>query len=274
MDISSLYEDGINTKEYSLSIRLAPNGFSFCIYNILSDNSFRFSNTDFENSAHYITALEEAVTNNEILLEQFKSIDIIIASGRFSFVPAELYNEDDYAEIYNFNHPVQDEEILIDNLKQTNIVNVYGIDKSVFSFIMRTFPDAKIHHNLSVLIEYFQPKSKLGNSAKMYCQLYNNTIDIVCFKKGKLIIANRFKVNHINDAAYMVLNVWKNIDFSQENDILQLAGNKETISTLSEILKTYIATITPVVFPAQIFNLGQESLDAPFDLIVLPICEL
>ena len=261
-----------NSKEYTLSIRLMPDGFSFSIHNVNAENSFHFEKHFFGPTANYLAALEEGILQREELLQAYRQVHIIQASQRFTLVPSELYRDDLKQTLYAFNITPRREMILCDSLEQTGAFNLYGIDEEVYAFLCRTFTNPEFHHHLSILNEYFGVKSRLGNSDKMICQLRDGMLDLLCFSKGKLLLANTFSCRHPNDAAYYILNAWKSLHMDANADTLQFTGPSDEINELTTLLNPYIASITPVVFPAQMFNLGNESLDAPFDLIALPLC--
>ena len=75
----------------------------------------------------------------------------------------------------------------------------------------------------------------------------------------------------INDAVYYILNTWQQIKFNPRQDYLYITGDKQQTDEIREILKRYLLYIVPVVFPAQIFQAGKDSINAPFDLIALQV---
>ena len=265
----------INTRLYTLSIRLMSNGFSFSRYDILSENTYTYKEYSFPSGASYIQAFENAVLNDELFLQPYKDIYIIIATDHFTIVPGEFSTEENnLKDFYSLNIDSRNEKILHNRLRQTNATVVFGLNIELYSFLMRTFSSPKICHTHTVLNEYFIQKSRLGNSAKMICQIRNGKMDILCHKRGKLVLSNMFEYNSIEDAAFYLLSCWKNIGYNNYNDMLQFTGNKEEIAAIKAIVSDYLAQIEPVVFPAQIFKLGKESLKAPFDLISISLCEL
>ena len=269
-----------NQEDFTLSIRLAPDGFSFSTHSMAVDNSFVYREAPFASaaadqahSAAYLAALEEYVLQHEELLQPYRRVEIVVASTRFTFIPSELYGAESAPEWYRFTLQPAPEKILVDLLEHTGARCVYGIDEALYGFLCRTFPEARFRHHMSVLSEYFAIKSRQGNTDKMICQLSGGMIDILCYGKGRLRLANSYRFRYINDAAYYVLATWKSLAMSQQVDTLHLAGSRTQTAEMTRLLSKYIAKVSPVKFPAQMFNIGQESLNAPFDLIVLPLCE-
>ncbi|MDO5571030.1 MAG: DUF3822 family protein [Bacteroidales bacterium] len=260
-----------NALNYTLSIRLMPDGFSFSIHNLLQDNSFCYSKTDVPANSSYLSVLSERVLSEENLLLPFKKVEVIVVSERFTFMPAQFFDESKKSAVYNFTLSSRDEEILSNNISHFNMVNIFGVDSEIYSFLNRTFCSPKYYHHLSILSEYFTLKSKFGNNDKMYVQIREHRLDIVCVRKGKLLLANSYHYNHVNDIAYFILNTWAQINFDAQNDQLNITGERDVLEQTTAILKPYVALIAPVVFPAQIFSVGKEIINAPFDLIALQV---
>ena len=96
----------------------------------------------------------------------------------------------------------------------------------------------------------------------------------MCFDRRGLLFANSFSFVSPMDAVYYILNVWKQQHFSQETDELYLIGSKDLITQTEPLLKKYIAQVLPVIFPSEMYGGNEDIRRIPFDLIVLPLCEL
>lgn len=273
----SLLKDHLNfenAKEYTLSIRLRSDGFSFSIHSFLIEKEYIYEAFKFRSNTSFIAWIEDMILSNELLLLPYRKVNILVASNRFTLVPNELYDEDQKQALFNLSFDHRREQLLTDQLTQCGAVNLFGLAPELYAFLMRTLCNPVFHHHTSVLIEYFALRSKLGNSAKMICQVHEQSIDLVCFSKGRLLLANQFEIKHINDAAYFILNCWQNIAFDAHKDLLQMMGYKPSITLLQPILENYLANIEPVLFPSQIYSSDNDSINSPFDLIALDLCVL
>jgi hypothetical protein len=91
-------------------------------------------------------------------------------------------------------------------------------------------------------------------------------MDVVCYGRDGLLLANTYNYHHSNDATYHILNVWKHLGFDQRHDEVQLVGDIETRREVSNILRKYILTVVPVIFPSKfiphkkLFSLATESI--------------
>lgn len=262
------------TEKYILSIRLQPDGFSFSVHDPLTDGSFYFQQEQFDESKSYCEALQDAVYANEILLKDYRKIYVLISSSRFTLLPESLADGENLESCYNFCFPSHQEKILANKLPRNGCYTVFGLNADVYSFLSRTFANPVFIHHLSPLCEYFFSKSGVGNYARMFIQLQKDRIDIICYNNRNLAFANTFVCSSAPDMAYYILNVWQQLKMDQEKDELLYAGTDVHTDALLAILKRYIANMEPLVLPQRILELGKETVQAPFDLNILTICEL
>ena len=80
-----------------------------------------------------------------------------------------------------------------------------------------------------------------------------------------------------DDALRVISFAYKNSNSLQENDLIFLGicgiqdpPRKEIV----DMLKKYVINVVPVIFPPRVYELGKDTIQAPFDLIALTLCEL
>lgn len=265
-----------NTENYILSIRLRNDGCYFAISDPATSNSYKGENIIFApNGNTLLQSTEEVIYNRPVLLRNFRKTYIIIQSSRFTFVPKAIEEKDDKLNTYyDFCFPNHTDKILCNEWKKNQLYNLFGVEKETYAFLKRTFNNPVFLHQLTPLCEYFYNRSKTGSNSKMYVHLQKGWMDIACFNKTGMLFANSFEFGDIHDAAYYILNAWEQQGFNQEKDELQLTGDKEPRQTITRITQEYIRQVMPSIFPPQLFKLGKETLEAPFDLTVIPLCEL
>ena len=260
--------------QYILSIRLEKAGIYFSIYNPSVNNSFQACSEKFPAGEDYLHSLENFVYEYPELLQPYKKVYILLQSNKFTFVPRDFEPSGETDIYYRYCFPGTSDRILENRLEQNGIYNLFGIDDDIYAFLLRTFDLPVILHHLSPLCEYFYTKSRMGNNEKMYVNIENKYLDIICFGKKGLLLANTFEYEHTNDAAYYILNVWKQLNFDQQKDEVHLTGKNEQKKIIVPIIQEYISCVMPSIFPAQLFKMGKDTLNAPFGLIITPLCEL
>ena len=236
--------DFTKSKQYTLSIRLSTDGFSFSIYNPIHDDSFSVIEKEIDTSLSLTANLKAVFHELDFLGHSYKRVNIMLASKRFTIVPLDLFEEEQADLLFYHNHQKRENETVIYNiLKKNNVVIVFGIDRSAYSFLTEQYPEARFYSQSTPLIEYFSVKSRLGNSKKMYVSVREEGIDIYCFERGHLLLANSFECFHTEDRIYYLLYAWKQLECNQERDELHLTGTLPDKEILMNELRKFILQV-------------------------------
>ena len=250
--------DFTKSKQYTLSIRLSTDGFSFSIYNPIHDNSQSLFEKEVDTSLSLTANLKNVFHESDFLSYSYKRVNIMMANKRFTMIPLELFEEEQAELLFYHNHQKRENETVIYNiLKKNNVVVIFGIDKSTYAFLNEQYPEARFYSQSTPLIEYFSIKSRLGNSKKMYASVRKDAIDIYCFERGQLLLANSFECMQTEDRIYYLLYVWKLLEFNQERDELHLTGTLSDKETLMNELKKFIMQVF-IMNPAN--NIDMQAL--------------
>ena len=68
-------------------------------------------------------------------------------------------------------------------------------------------------------------------------------MSVFSFEQHRIHFANTFDAVHAHDALYYIMFVWKQLGFSQEEDVLYLLGTMPHADWLATRLKTYVRRI-------------------------------
>ncbi len=236
--------DFSKSKQYTLSIRLSADGFSFSIYNPLEEGQLSVEEQEVDPSLSLTANLKRSFRDLEFLKHSYKRVHILLVGKRFTLVPLELFDDEQVESIFHYNHPEIPNEIVLYNIqKRHNTVVIYGMDKSAHSFLVELFPDATFFSQASPMLEYFLLKSRIGNSRKIYAHLRTGAIELYAYDRGKLLFANSFECSEIADRTYYILYVWKLLEFDQQRDELQLAGLLTNKDALLKELRKFISQV-------------------------------
>ena len=210
--------DFTKSKQYTLSIRLSTDGFSFSIYNPIHDDSFSVIEKEIDTSLSLTANLKAVFHESDFLGHSYKRVNIMLASKRFTIVPLDLFEEEQADLLFYHNHQKRENET-------------------------EQYPEARFYSQSTPLIEYFSVKSRLGNSKKMYVSVREEGIDIYCFERGHLLLANSFECSHTEDRIYYLLYAWKQLEFNQERDELHLTGTLPDKEILMNELRKFILQV-------------------------------
>jgi hypothetical protein len=219
-----------------------------------------------------IRALEDVVYSNPLLLSDFNKVECIVRSKQFVIVPSSI----DAQAINEIARKLWSDvnlSIMIDEVPTLGINIVWAVDTQLINFVQRTFSSPRVVHHLTPLTRYFSRKSRLGNSGKMYVNIRRNYLDVVVFGKGKISLVNSFEYHDKDDATYFILAAANEAGFNLDDDELLVCGDVALREQIMPELRRFVNYVMPVIFPSTMFRAGKEALNAPFELILLPLCE-
>lgn len=259
---------------WRLAMRIGEKSLHVILLSTIEDNSLIYSEIPIDSAnTDRLKALEEAVYENPLLLSDFGRIDCIVETEKFIITPSIIKSTEVRERMIKTTFENFEGEIITNELPGINATILMGIEADFIGFLRRTFNNPHIHHHLSSLCRYFNHKSRLGNSGKMYANMRDDRLDLLAFGKDSLLLANTFRYRDPMDAVYYILACRQSLGLNAGSDELFLAGDKEVRETITPTLREYLAYVMPVIFPSAMFKAGKEALNAPFDLIVLPLCE-
>lgn len=267
--------DFTKSEQYTLSIRLSADGFSFSIYNPLGESDFYFVSYPVNASYSMTANIKEMLAATEALNHPYKRINILVDTPRFTPVPFELFEDEQMDALFYHNFPKNNNEIVLCNiLGKSNVVILFAMDKHAHQLLVEHFPAARFFSTASPLTEHFVQKSQLGNSRKLYAHIRERLLEVFCYDKGKLLLINSFPCKQTADRVYYLLYIWQQLGFNQEKDELQLTGKLDNKDELLTELRKYLRQVF-IIHPKAEFNRSQISKieDIPFDMQTLLLCE-
>lgn len=267
--------DFTKSEQYTLSIRLSTDGFSFSIYNPLGGSDFLIR-THPVNTQHSMAAnVKRFLSETEEVKFTYRQTNILIHSTRYTTIPLELFEDEQMENIFYQNFPKTNNEIILCNvLGKSNMVVLFSMDKLTHLYLNEKFPNARFFSSVSPQIEYLTNKSRQGNNRKLYANVHPQNIDVFCIENGKSLLLNTYQTANTQDCTYYLMNVWEQLEYDQERDEIYLTGISNECNILAEILRRYIRKVFMIAPPAE-FNKSETNRieDIPFDIQSLLICE-
>ncbi len=236
--------DFSKSEQYTLSIRLSTDCFMLSVYNPISGENFTFTEWSVDETLSLTANLKKMFRELEWISHTFRRVNILMADKRFALVPLEFFEDEQTEMLFYHSHSARENELVQYNiLRKNNAVVLFGMDKSACNFLKDKYPDCRFYAQASSLIEAFAAKCRLGNSRKMYVNLRERGIDLFCYDRGRLLLANSFECRETADRIYYLLYSWKQLGFEAERDELHLSGNLSDKESLLPELKKYIRQV-------------------------------
>lgn len=265
-----------DTSICNLLLRVSPSRLDVGIYSVVADSSFLHRSFLLVKAGRTaVGMIEDAVYDNPLLLRDYRRTYCLVETPRVMAAPAELCaSEAELASMLRLQWPDWEGEVKVSGNGTSNSVMVWGMERDMARFLSRTFsPSMQLDCHLAPLTRYFATRPGRGNSVRMLANLREGSLDLIALRGPRLLMANTFRYDKTTDALYYIMAAREHLGLDPQVDEMLLAGVPSLREELSPRLRTYLARVMPVIFPPQMFKAGMESLGAPFDMIVTPLCE-
>ena len=270
--------DTTATREYDLSIRISADGFSFCIYNAAANTFLVWKHISFavqDTKQHHSQALALC---EPYLAHEYKNVSIVFTNTTNTLIPEGIVDAVSYQSVLAFNFSAIENTqhaIFTNKLGIFSMENIFAIPTETASFWTELFPQARILHTQTSLIEGLLRASKKEEEQQVWLHVEKTNIFIAYADKGKLIISNSFQAETPTDILYMCGNLFEQFDLSQQKTPLVLSGKCTPHDELHTLLQKHIATILWNK-PSADFEYD-TAFNSPHictitDLLLLPIC--
>lgn len=257
---------------WQLSMRLSPTALDVLLYSPAENNSLIYRQFQLDPTCeNSLAELEDAVYANPLLLEGFGRISMVVDTSTVLPVPAEIDNPDDRETLMETVFPDFTGRIFTNPTGAPDATLLFGVDEDVAGFIERTFFDVRIYHHLSPLSCYFMTSGRRANNCRVYANLRDKAVDLIAIDHGKLLMINTMSFETAADAVYYILACYHAASLDMMTTELLVSGSTTMRDEVVPVLRNYIASVMPVIFPSAMFKAGRDALKAPFDLIVLPL---
>lgn len=271
--------DGILDKELvadtticNMMMRVGVDRVDVVVYSVVADSTLLYRSYPLSSHMAGIKGLEEVVYDNPLLLSEFRKTYILIDTIDYLMLPDGM-DEEAAREAFAALHPGFAGAVCHADTSTRNASVAYGLGNDLHGFLRRTFPTAVVTPHIVPLVRYFASKPGRGNSRRMICNFRPSAVDVIVIDGNSLLHANTISFRTPVDAVYYILACRSAHSLDPHGDEVLLAGDQAMREEVTPVLRTYIERVMPAIFPPQMFRAGKESMRAPFDLIVTPLCE-
>lgn len=259
--------DLANSENYNLSIRLAPNGFSFCINSPTDPSVFYFQETSIGTKLSYLESIKKFVFDLGIFSNSFNKSRVFVVSKNYTLVPDQYFDRNLTRELFNFNFHATEGVILDDKSLNNEFHIVYNIDEEVHSFLLRHLSYPTLHHHSTCLIHAFENFERDCSEKECFIDFHDEYMTVVCFANNKLLTSNTFAETNTFNISYFVMGIWNKLGFDQNIDKLYLSGNIESQNKVEGELKSLIKNIENIELSPTTALTKELKQKVPTDLI-------
>jgi hypothetical protein len=250
-------------EQYVLVIEVHAEYFSFFIYNPDNPPERCFFRFNVDEPSCILSQFQELFFDHDFFSYPFRKTLILNRTPVFTYIPNALFEEKNKEAYLQFLFVNVEGIILHQTLFRPEITILHTMPNELHNFLQRSFPEASIVHYTAATIAWSQGKGLLTNGNRMVIYCRPNGIDVLCFSRQQLLLANHFRLQTRDDAVYYVLYIYKQLKFSQLKDCIYITGEDET---MLQALKKYVKNVISIKEE----DIGYDELanmkEAPFDI--------
>ncbi len=266
---------GINftqSEQCTLSVHLCMDAFFFSVYNPLRSSHFSFMRCETDETLSLTANVKQIFESHEFLNRPFKRVNIVLETDRYTLIPFELFEDDQAEELFAYSHTSQDnEKILHRILPKCNVAILFGMDRFTYSWLTDRYPKALFCCQIAPLAEYFCSKNRVTDTSELYTVIQENTVNVLGFNRGGVILTNTFHYLSAEDLTYYLLSVWQQLELQPHSHPLFLHGESSHRKAAEQILQKFLRHVESPELPATIF--GAKQPEQSFTLQALYLCE-
>ena len=218
-----------------------PDGLSFWGYVPTEEDSFFMETFPFERDIPVEDSLRSVFFTNPCFSYSFQSCYVLHTSAKYTMAADTVFVEKEKDRLFFFCHPKDKSlKVLVQPIKALNASILFGIDKEIYAFLLRSLVSPQFIHSLSPLMIAWIKKSRMIFPKLMHVVIHENTIDVLCIEHGELLFVNSFNYENDNDVIYYIMYICKQTGFNQLEDYLTVSGIKTFCLSILSVVGKYV----------------------------------
>jgi hypothetical protein len=233
--------------DHHLLLMAGPGSFSFALINPSQNKFVALESYNLQNvftSEILAQTMEQILKEHAFLKVNYSAVSFAYDNHRSTLIPEALFDADNIHSYIGFNHVVEkDDLILSDTLKSMDVRNVYVFPQPLKSTLQTYYPQVRLHHHSSALLESLAMLYKNESKPKLVIHISLTHFEIILFEGRHLRFYNTFRHQTSEDFIYYLLFVCEQLKLNPETLELVLIGEVEKNSTLYSILVKYVRNV-------------------------------
>jgi hypothetical protein len=236
--------DSTLTYSYHLSIQISLDGFSFCILDIPKGKYIVLKEFNFflKRPRLLFKHVQEIISGEEMLNQDFKSIEILYSTNVFTLVPQAFFQKGAIEKYVSFNH-IHERGFITERafFPKSETWCIYDIPENLKDYLLSKFPKAIFRHNLFPLVEsVLKTNRNFADRQQVHLNFFRSYFEVVAISGIKLTFCNAFNYMNEKDALYYLLYIFDQLKLPAETTDLVVHGQLSQVAPLYHLFKKYI----------------------------------
>ena len=244
--VDDSYDESLKALTYHLSIEIGTSSIGFAIFNLSEKKYVRWGKQTLEPSSIEAepVVLESAIRKFPLLKEEYKSTSLACGGIDSILIPSAYYQKEKENDLLQYNFGSSSGIVMRDRLINFAAYHVYDLPEKWRKFIDTYWPNVKILHQSTVLIEQLVIYSKSVEETAVFADVQNNKVNVVIADNGKLLLSNSYECKAKEDVTYFVLSAFEQLEIRNYEIRLMLSG--EVDQPLLDLLLKYVKIVETV----------------------------
>lgn len=223
-----------------------------------------------------LNAIENLPESSREFKYSFNRVKISFDTFHYTFIPQELYQEENEREYSKFIQSGSETEVLVNTLRSVKIKNVIAIDPELKKALNRIFYNPRIFNQASPFIEGTKKIRSEGDASSLFLEVNSKHLQMAWFRGSELMFYNIFDCINADEFNYYLLNALEQFDMDTERTEIVLSGKIMEDDELYKRVQKYFNRIRfadarkLTGFPAKFEDVSSHTY---FSLISLSQCE-
>lgn len=236
--------DSTQTHLYHLSIQIGLDGLFFSVLDIPRGKYIVLKGHHFFLKRPRLLArhVQEVIGSEEMFNHDFKSIEILYSTPKFTLVPQSFYSRGSLDKYLWFNNVPERGFLVRKNLlTKGECWCIFDIPQNLNELLVSKFPGCAIKHTLYPLVEGALKQNRpYPQRVQVHLNFFRDTFEMATVTGSKLIHCNIFNYTSERDILYHVLFTFDQLKLSPDTTELILHGQIPQVSPVYHLFKKYV----------------------------------
>lgn len=224
-----------------LSIQVALNGLSFCVFDLLTDKVIVTHSVTFAKNQVLEEQLWKVFVDYPILSNPYDEVVILHNNNLNTFVPSTLFDENFLGSYLQYNVKVFETDLFAyDTLDNFDIKNVYVPYVNINNFLLDQFSSFTYLNANTVLVNKLLSFSNFNEEKQVFVHVQPEHFEIVVLKNKELIFFNSFEYKTAEDFIYYLLFTLEQLQLNPDNVSVNCFGTIQKQDDNFKIAYKYI----------------------------------
>lgn len=233
---------------YFLSIELSLDGLSYCL---LDTESFQyqvlesFSFTKVQSYSDLSVVADFIMKTTPVPHISIQKSNLVFLNSASCLVADSLFDPNQLDAYFNFHFPLKDNHIVkADKLNNLSAYNVYALPVEIEKALTQLFPNIRIRHYSSTLIEnlcYYHKAEQITQNVVLHVQ--DKHFEILIFDGSRLVLYNTFPYATWEDLLYYMLYVLEQLEIAPEKSDVLILGEIAMDSNSFQNVRSFMRSV-------------------------------